>query len=77
MSASSPTVSPEHLGHLSVLAASHWAAKNADDHGMVPAVLREMAARGLAEPVDGGRRWIATPEGQRAYRARGRGRRAG
>ncbi len=63
---------PEYLAHLSVLAVSHWRAKNADDHGMVLSVLEEMAAQGLAEIAGG--MWIATPEGQRAYRARGRGR---
>jgi hypothetical protein len=68
----SETIPAEYLGHLSVLAVSHWRAKNADDHGMVLRVLEEMAAQGLAEPV--GDRWVATPEGQRAYRTKGRAR---
>jgi hypothetical protein len=63
---------PQYLAHLSVLAVSHWGAKNADDHGMVLSVLEEMAAQGLAEPVGGN--WIATSEGQRAFLTKAKGR---
>jgi hypothetical protein len=66
-------VKPQYLGHLSVLAISHWSPKNAADHGMVLSVLEEMAAQGLAEPFGGGK-WIATPEGQRLFRTKGKGR---
>jgi hypothetical protein len=40
---------------------------------MVLSVLEEMAAQGLAEPFSAGK-WITTPEGQRMFRAKGKGR---
>jgi len=66
-------VRPEYLAHLSALEVSYWRPKDADEHGMSLRVLQEMADQGLVEPVYGGK-WVATPEGQRMFKAKGKGR---